>query len=147
MSASVDVSFLCQLLAPVQDPDAYKRLVQQQITNTFALSLPDADVPNIEVVAASLTTEFVSTLEANSLMAHVADYTRVNESLFFVDDEQSRCVCVCVCVCVCACVCVCVWREARGGRLGRAFLLFMTTPHVCLCFGLCLSCFSSRQFS
>ncbi len=95
-----------------QEPEAYKQLVQQQITNTFALYLPDGDVPNIEVVAASLTTEFVSTLEAGSLMAHVADYTRVNESLFFVDDEQSRCVCVCVCV----------NRHAKGGWIGCAFV-------------------------
>eukprot|EP00455_Lapot_gusevi_P012500 TRINITY_DN1594_c0_g3_i3.p1 TRINITY_DN1594_c0_g3~~TRINITY_DN1594_c0_g3_i3.p1 ORF type:complete len:386 (+),score=114.79 TRINITY_DN1594_c0_g3_i3:80-1237(+) len=72
-----------------QDPDAYKHLVQQQITNTFALSMPEGEVPHIEVVAAALTTEFVSILEADTLRAHIADFTRVNESLFYVDDEQS----------------------------------------------------------
>ena len=30
-----------------------------------------------------------SLAETGSLLAHMADFTRVNESLFFVDDEQS----------------------------------------------------------
>ena len=63
--------------------------MQQQITSTFALSMPEHEVPTIEVAAAALTTEFVTTVESDTLLAHTADFTRVNESLFFVDDEQS----------------------------------------------------------
>ena len=47
------------------------------------------EIPSVEVVAASLTTEFSAILEKSNLHAHVSDFTRVNESLFFVEGEQS----------------------------------------------------------